>query len=164
MRQTQRVSIRLTRPSSAELISLAQAATSDSLAYDTVGISAMNDPPSGYRLDRWSRSLGKHEHAFGGLDKPCSGAVAERQELCLGRVRWFRFAGKRPITQVGAAGRTAKGAAFRRSRQTRFLPRTALVGAGPPSRLGRWRLLGWVIEKDENLSLGSGVRSRCGHS
>lgn len=32
------------------------------------------------------------------------------------------------------------------------------------SRLRRWRVLGRVIEKDENLSGGSGVRSRCGHS
>lgn len=64
VRQTQRVSIRLTRPSSAELLLLAQAATSDSLTYDTVGISAMAEPPSGYRLDRWSISLGKGEHAF----------------------------------------------------------------------------------------------------
>lgn len=64
MRQTQRVSIRLTRPSSAELLSLAEAGTRDSLTYDTVGISALTEPPSGYRLDRWSRSLGKCEHAF----------------------------------------------------------------------------------------------------
>ena len=64
MRQTQRVSIRLTRPSSAELLSLAEAGTRDSLTYDTVGISAMTEPPSGYRLERWSRSLGKSEHAF----------------------------------------------------------------------------------------------------
>lgn len=64
MRQTQRVSIRLTRPSSAELLSLAQAAAKDSLTYDTVGISAMTEPPSGYRLDRWSVSLGKDEHDF----------------------------------------------------------------------------------------------------
>ena len=38
------------------------------------------------------------------------------------------------------------------------------VLAGQPSRLGRWRVLGRVIEKDENLSGRSGVRSRCGHS
>ena len=62
--QTQRVSIRLTRPSSAELLPLAEAGRRDSLTYDTVGISAMTEPPAGYRLDRWSTSLGKGEHAF----------------------------------------------------------------------------------------------------
>ena len=36
----------------------------DSLTYDTVGISAMTEPPSGYRLDHWSVSLGKGEHVF----------------------------------------------------------------------------------------------------
>jgi uncharacterized protein (UPF0548 family) len=64
VRQTGLVSIRLTRPSSAELQSLAEAGAADSLTYDPVGISAMTQPPPGYRLNRWSRSLGNGEHAF----------------------------------------------------------------------------------------------------
>ena len=58
------MSIRLTRPSAAELRSLADAASTDSLTYDTVGMSQMAEPPAGYRLDRWSRSLGTGEHTF----------------------------------------------------------------------------------------------------
>jgi len=59
------VSIRLTRPSAAELRSLADAGATDSLTYATVGMSAMPEPPAGYRLDRWSRFLGEGEHTFG---------------------------------------------------------------------------------------------------
>ena len=58
------MSIRLTRPSAAELRLLLEAGTTDSLTYAPVGISAMTAPPSGYRLDRWSRSLGNGDHAF----------------------------------------------------------------------------------------------------
>ncbi len=36
----------------------------DSLTYDVVGMSAMAEPPAGYRLDRWARSLGDGEHVF----------------------------------------------------------------------------------------------------
>jgi uncharacterized protein (UPF0548 family) len=43
---------------------LADAGTSDSLTYEPVGISAMNEPPEGYRLDRWSRPLGNGDRAF----------------------------------------------------------------------------------------------------
>jgi uncharacterized protein (UPF0548 family) len=64
VRETARVSIRLARPSAADLRSLADAGTTDSLTYEPVGISAMTAPPSGYRLDRWSRSLGAGHHAF----------------------------------------------------------------------------------------------------
>lgn len=63
-RQTRDVSIRLTRPSSEVLIALAEAATADPLTYGPVGMSAMTEPPSGYRLDRWSTSLGAGEHSF----------------------------------------------------------------------------------------------------
>jgi len=59
------VSIRLTRPLAAELHSLAEAGATHPLTYDTVGISAMTQPPVGYRRDHWSRSLGHGEHIFG---------------------------------------------------------------------------------------------------
>ena len=58
------MSIRLTRPSAADLRSLAEAGGKDSLTYDTVGMSQMAELPAGYRLDRWSRSLGTDEHTF----------------------------------------------------------------------------------------------------
>jgi len=57
------VSIRLTRPSTAELRSLAEAGATDALTYGTVGMSA-TEPPEGYRLVRRSLSLGDSEHAF----------------------------------------------------------------------------------------------------
>ena len=64
VRETRAVSIRLTRPSADQLRSLADDGTRDSLTYEPIGISAMTEPPAGYRLDRWSRSLGAGEHTF----------------------------------------------------------------------------------------------------
>jgi uncharacterized protein (UPF0548 family) len=59
------MSIRLARPSAAELRSLADAGGEDSLTYEPVGISALVEPPPGYRLDHWSRSLGTDIQLFG---------------------------------------------------------------------------------------------------
>lgn len=64
MRETECVSIRLTRPSVADLRSLSSASETDSLTYGPVGISAISEPPAGYRLDHWSRRLGTGEHTF----------------------------------------------------------------------------------------------------
>ena len=64
MRQTDHVAIRLVRPSADELRSLADAGATDSLTYGPIGISLMAKPPPGYRLDRWSRSLGLGGHVF----------------------------------------------------------------------------------------------------
>jgi uncharacterized protein (UPF0548 family) len=64
VRETPWVPIRLARPSVAELRLLADAGTSDSLTYEPVGISAMNEPPEGYRLDRWSRPLRNGDRTF----------------------------------------------------------------------------------------------------
>jgi uncharacterized protein (UPF0548 family) len=58
------MSIRVTRPSTSELQALADAGEVDSLTYDVVGMSAMAEPPAGYRLDHWARSLGHGEHVF----------------------------------------------------------------------------------------------------
>jgi uncharacterized protein (UPF0548 family) len=46
------------------LRSLADAGESDSLTYGPVGVSAMAEPPPGYRLDRWTRPLGQGGHVF----------------------------------------------------------------------------------------------------
>jgi uncharacterized protein (UPF0548 family) len=43
---------------------LADQAVSDSLTYEPVGISAMTAPPQGYRLERWSRPLGRGDEVF----------------------------------------------------------------------------------------------------
>jgi uncharacterized protein (UPF0548 family) len=43
---------------------LADAAHADTLTYSPVGIAAMAEPPAGYRLDRWSRTLGADAATF----------------------------------------------------------------------------------------------------
>jgi uncharacterized protein (UPF0548 family) len=58
------MALRLTRPSVAELRSLAEAGAKDSLTYAPIGLSAMATPPAGYRSDRWSRTLGTDERSF----------------------------------------------------------------------------------------------------
>ena len=63
------MSIRLRRPSLAELHSLAGTSSSDALTYAPVGISTAEHAPPGYRLDRWSCVLGRGDHVFtGGVD------------------------------------------------------------------------------------------------
>ncbi|MGZ7085573.1 MAG: DUF1990 family protein [Ilumatobacteraceae bacterium] len=64
LRQTRHVSIRLTRPSPAALQSLIDDGRSAPLTYEPVGMSAMDTAPPGYRLDRWSRSLGHGDLIF----------------------------------------------------------------------------------------------------
>ena len=58
------MSLRLARPSPQQLRSLALGGASDALTYGPVGISAMAEPPSGYRLDGWSRDLGNADGVF----------------------------------------------------------------------------------------------------
>ena len=55
---TRRMSIRLTRPTEADLRQLADAGGKESLTYEPIGISGNDEAPAGYRLDRWSRTLG----------------------------------------------------------------------------------------------------------
>lgn len=64
MRKTPGVSLRLTRPSAAELRSLADEGATDSLTYEPIGLAAMAAPPDGYRRDRWWRSLGRGDEVF----------------------------------------------------------------------------------------------------
>ncbi|MGB0111941.1 MAG: DUF1990 domain-containing protein [Ilumatobacteraceae bacterium] len=59
------MSIRFRRPSPGQLRSLAEHSSEDPLTYDPVGISALAEPPPGYRLDRWSRTLGHGDEVFG---------------------------------------------------------------------------------------------------
>lgn len=56
--------IRFVRPSVVELRSLAEAGATHPLTYDVVGMTSMSEPPAGYRLGRWSRSLVGGEHVF----------------------------------------------------------------------------------------------------
>ena len=58
------MAIRFSRPSEEVLQSLLVAARSDSLTYAPVGMSADARPPKGYRLERYSRSLGSGDHVF----------------------------------------------------------------------------------------------------
>jgi uncharacterized protein (UPF0548 family) len=58
------MSVRLRRPSPSQLRSLVEHGSTDSLTYDPVGISALAEPPHGYRLDRWSRTLGQGDEIF----------------------------------------------------------------------------------------------------
>jgi len=58
------MALRLTQPTAADLRSLAQSGAKESLTYAPVGMSAMAAPPTGYRLDRWSRTLGTGERCF----------------------------------------------------------------------------------------------------
>ena len=58
------MSIHLRRPTSAALDQLRDAGGSDSLTYEPVGISALDVAPPGYRLDRWSRPLGRGDLVF----------------------------------------------------------------------------------------------------
>lgn len=58
------MSIHLTRPSVADLRLLGDAGVTDSLTYETVGMSARAEPAEGYRLDRWSTPLGNTNRAF----------------------------------------------------------------------------------------------------
>ncbi len=58
------MSIRLKRPTMADLQLLAKAGRSDSLTYEPIGISDKSEAPAGYRLDRWSRTLGASDDVF----------------------------------------------------------------------------------------------------
>jgi len=58
------MSIRLTRPTEADLRLLADAGRSDVLTYEPIGISGNTEAPVGYRLDRWSRTLGASDDVF----------------------------------------------------------------------------------------------------
>jgi len=58
------MSIRLTRPTEADLRYLAEAGKQDSLTYQPIGISDNTRAPAGYRLDRWSRTLGASDEIF----------------------------------------------------------------------------------------------------
>jgi uncharacterized protein (UPF0548 family) len=58
------MSIHVRRPSPAALDQLRDAGRTDSLTYEPVGISALQDAPPGYRLHRWSRSLGSGDLVF----------------------------------------------------------------------------------------------------
>ena len=62
--ETRRVSIRLTRPTQADLRLLAKAGESDPLTYEPIGISGLSEAAAGYRLDRWSRTLGTSNSVF----------------------------------------------------------------------------------------------------
>ena len=58
------MSVRLTRPSPEQLRSLVDRGATESLTYEPVGISALAEPPKGYRLEQWSRSLGRGDEVF----------------------------------------------------------------------------------------------------
>jgi len=58
------MSIRVTRPTEAELRQLAEASGKDVLTYEPIGISGNTEAPAGYRLDRWSRTLGASDDVF----------------------------------------------------------------------------------------------------
>lgn len=58
------MSIRLTRPTEASLRQLADAGGKDSLTYEPIGISGNAEAQAGYRLDRWSRTLGASDDVF----------------------------------------------------------------------------------------------------
>ena len=58
------MAIRFSRPSQEVLQSLLVAARSDSLTYAPIGMSADVRPPKGYRLERYSRSIGSGDHVF----------------------------------------------------------------------------------------------------
>ena len=58
------MSLRFTRPRSADLRLLARRAAADPLTYAPVGISTAGAPPGGYRLDTWSCALGREAGAF----------------------------------------------------------------------------------------------------
>lgn len=62
--QTGRVSIRLRRPVAAALRPLQIAGQAAALTYEPVGMSGDALPPSGYRLDRFSRVLGRGDRVF----------------------------------------------------------------------------------------------------
>ena len=61
---TRHMSIRLTRPTEADLRQLADAGGMDSLTYEPIGISGNEEAPAGYHLDRWSRTLGASGDVF----------------------------------------------------------------------------------------------------
>lgn len=63
-RDTRHMSLRLTRPTEADLRHLAEAGRTDSLTYEPIGISGNTEAPAGYRLDRWSRTLGASDDIF----------------------------------------------------------------------------------------------------
>lgn len=58
------MSLRLKRPSPEHLRSLARRGASDALTYGPVGITALAEPPQGYRLDRWRRDVGRGGDVF----------------------------------------------------------------------------------------------------
>jgi uncharacterized protein (UPF0548 family) len=62
--KTSVVSIRLTRPTEQVLSALLEQSRSDSLTYSPVGMTKLATAPPGYRLDRWSRSLGRGDAVF----------------------------------------------------------------------------------------------------
>ena len=64
VRQTSRMSIRFARPTASHLRALADAASTDSLTYEPVGITERPTAPAGYRLDRWSLVLGRGDTVF----------------------------------------------------------------------------------------------------
>lgn len=57
--------LRLTRPSGARLRELAAEGTTQSLTYESAGMSALATPPDGYRRDQWDVSLGRGDVVFG---------------------------------------------------------------------------------------------------
>ena len=56
--------IRFRRPSPHRLRALIEHGATDSLTYGPVGITALAEPPNGYRLDRWSRTIGHGDEVF----------------------------------------------------------------------------------------------------
>lgn len=69
IRETCQVSIRLTRPTNDELRSMVEASRDAATSYSPVGLTAANDAPPGYRLDRWDRALGSGEDVFDGASR-----------------------------------------------------------------------------------------------
>ena len=58
------MSIWLSRPTRDDLGALIEAARTAPVAYDPVGMSALAQAPPGYRLDHWSRRLGRGDDVF----------------------------------------------------------------------------------------------------
>jgi uncharacterized protein (UPF0548 family) len=58
------VPIRLSRPTDEALAALVEQCRSDSLTYAPVGVTKLATPPPRYRLDRWSRALGRGDDVF----------------------------------------------------------------------------------------------------
>ena len=58
------MSIRLTRPTTDDLRTLIEVGRTASVTYHSIGMSAFAKAPDGYRLDRWSRTLGHGDRVF----------------------------------------------------------------------------------------------------